>query len=131
MAEPIIADRRLWQTADGRLVEEGDPEAATLVAGEGSAIPPEVAERLHLKREGEKVVQEKTPEAPGGVVSSTAPPEPAPASPSEAQPARRPAPPENAAAEGGASVKVTPASPKEPESEPKPPATPPTKPKEA
>lgn len=35
-----IAKRKVWRTADGkRLVEEGDPDAAVLFAGEGAQVP--------------------------------------------------------------------------------------------
>lgn len=53
----MIADRRLWLTADeARVVEEGDPEAAFLLAGEGSLIPVPEVERLGLKSEDGKIV---------------------------------------------------------------------------
>lgn len=34
-----IATRRLWLTADGDIVEEGDERAAFLLAGEGCELP--------------------------------------------------------------------------------------------
>lgn len=53
----ITADRRLYVTADkSKVVEEGDPTAAYLLAGEGTEIPIEEAERLKLTVKGGKVV---------------------------------------------------------------------------
>lgn len=46
----MIADRRLWLTADReRVVEEGDPEAAFLFATPGKEVSDEDAERYGLK----------------------------------------------------------------------------------
>lgn len=46
MASKITVDRRLWLTADGKLVEDGDPKAAFLWAGEGREVRADEAERL-------------------------------------------------------------------------------------
>jgi hypothetical protein len=44
-----VTDRRLWLTADReRVVEDGDPEAASLLASRGKALPDEVARRYGL-----------------------------------------------------------------------------------
>ena len=49
IAGPIVANERLWLTADGgRVVSEGDPEATMLLAAAGHTIPRAVAERLGL-----------------------------------------------------------------------------------
>lgn len=42
----IISDRRLWLNTDGDLVEDGDPSAAFLWAGEGAEVDAGEAERL-------------------------------------------------------------------------------------
>ncbi len=34
------ADQRLWRTADGRLVADGDPDAATLAYAAGDEVAP-------------------------------------------------------------------------------------------
>lgn len=36
---PRITVVRLWRTADGRVVLDGDPDAAILIAAEGDEIP--------------------------------------------------------------------------------------------
>lgn len=46
----LIADRRLWLTADrNKVVEEGDPNAATLYATPGTVIPAEAVKRFKIK----------------------------------------------------------------------------------
>ena len=45
----ITVDRRLFLTADDELVEEGDPRAAFLWAGEGTEVSDEEAERVGYK----------------------------------------------------------------------------------
>lgn len=46
----MIATKRLWLTADGkRLVDEGDPDAASLYAAIGDEIPASAVERFGLK----------------------------------------------------------------------------------
>ena len=53
----IVADRRLWLTADrARVVEDGDPAAAFLFAAPGTEILPQEAERLGLSLANGKVV---------------------------------------------------------------------------
>lgn len=53
----IVADRRLWLTTDkARVVEDGDPAAAFLLASPGTEIPVAEVERLGLAVEGGKVV---------------------------------------------------------------------------
>lgn len=42
------SDRRLWETADGRIVEDGDPDAAILHAAPGKPISAEVAEQFGI-----------------------------------------------------------------------------------
>ena len=49
IAGPIVANERLWLTADGgRVVSEGDPEAASLLAAKGHKVSRAQAERLGL-----------------------------------------------------------------------------------
>lgn len=53
----IVADRRLWLTADrSRVVEDGDPSAAFLLAAPGTEIPVDEAARLGLAEKDGKVV---------------------------------------------------------------------------
>lgn len=50
MTGNLIADRRLWLTADrSEIVEEGDPDAATLYATRGTVIPAEAVQRFGIK----------------------------------------------------------------------------------
>lgn len=37
----MIATERLYLTADGRIVREGDPAATSLLVGQGGTVPPE------------------------------------------------------------------------------------------
>lgn len=68
-------DRRLYATRDGRLVEEGDPEAHELVCGAGGVINAKTAARLHLSEKGQKLPKAET------VVRSTAADQPKEAEP--------------------------------------------------
>lgn len=43
-----VSDKRLCLTEDGKVVAGDDPKAATLLVGEGSVIPAEVAARYGL-----------------------------------------------------------------------------------
>ncbi len=53
----MTADRRLWLTADGsRVVEDGDPEAASLFAAPGRPISADDVERFGLSEQDGKVV---------------------------------------------------------------------------
>lgn len=85
----LTADRRLYLTADGgRVVEEGDPASAFLLASEGSVIPHAQCQSLGLSVVGGRVVQgasvgdepatEKPAEDPQPIVPSVAPSAPAP-----------------------------------------------------
>ena len=56
-AAGLIADRRLFLTAGNKVVEEGDPDAAFLLAAPGSLIPAAEVNRLGLELKGEKVTQ--------------------------------------------------------------------------
>lgn len=57
MKVSILADRRLWLTADkSRVVEDGDPAAAFLLAAPGTEIAPDDVKRFELRVEGTKVV---------------------------------------------------------------------------
>jgi hypothetical protein len=64
-----IADRRLWLTLDRtRVVEEGDPDAAFLLAPPGTVIEPSDVARLGLTARDGRIVlpgaaPEKEPEA--------------------------------------------------------------------
>jgi hypothetical protein len=49
----LVADRRLYETRDGRICEEGDPEAVALVAAAGQVIPAGTARRLRLSEDGQ------------------------------------------------------------------------------
>ncbi|MFW6079537.1 MAG: hypothetical protein ACODAE_07950 [Gemmatimonadota bacterium] len=64
----LSADRRLYLTADkAHVVEEGDPDAAFLLAAPGRRIRAADAERLGLSADddGRIVVPERGTEAPG------------------------------------------------------------------
>lgn len=59
----MIADRRLWLTADReRVVEEGDPEAAFLFATPGKEISDADAEKYGLKPAKAKAAEAKQAE---------------------------------------------------------------------
>lgn len=45
----FVSDKRYFLTADGRVVEDGDPEAHSLLVGEGGLLPEAEAERYGLK----------------------------------------------------------------------------------
>lgn len=45
---PFTSDRRLFLDADGNVVEEGDPRAATLLVGAGGQLSDEEARRYGL-----------------------------------------------------------------------------------
>lgn len=72
----IIADRRLWVAEDRTtVVEDGDPRAAFLLAGQGSEIPATEMARLHLAVDaGRRVVLPGREPAPP--VEPAAPTEP-------------------------------------------------------
>jgi hypothetical protein len=61
----LIADRRLFLTADQRVVEEGDPNAAIQLAAPGGFIEPAEVRRLGLELKDGKISQKA---APGGVL---------------------------------------------------------------
>lgn len=60
------ADRRLWLTADrNRVVEDGDAEAAFLLAGApGVEVPDDVAERYGLKGQPKAEPEETETQTP-------------------------------------------------------------------
>lgn len=58
----LLADRRLYRTRDGRLVEETSPDAAFLVAATGQPIAPETVTRLGLRVVQGRVVQGDEPD---------------------------------------------------------------------
>lgn len=62
----LISDRRLFLTADQRLVEEGDPDAAFQLVSPGGMIEDADVARYGLELKGEKVSQKKR--SAGGVV---------------------------------------------------------------
>lgn len=45
----VTVDRRLFLSAEGELVEEGDPRAAFLWAGEGTEVDDDEAKRVGYK----------------------------------------------------------------------------------
>lgn len=53
---PLIADRRLYLTTKGEVVEARDPRRAELLAAAGMPIPAETAARLGLRMEDGRVV---------------------------------------------------------------------------
>jgi hypothetical protein len=60
-AGDLIADRRLFLTAGHKVVEEGDPEAAFLLASPGSTIPAAEVARLGLELKGKEITQKGNP----------------------------------------------------------------------
>jgi hypothetical protein len=100
---PYKADKRYYLTEDGKVVEEGDAAARTLLIGEGGEMPLADARKYGLVDEGaaEEVPAEKaTPAAPANKAVSKAPankaaPAPPPAEPNaEVPPADEPPPAE-------------------------------------
>lgn len=66
MAGSMVADRRLWLSADrANVLEEGDPGAALLLAGEGSEIAPDEAARLGLELVDGRIVQKSLNDVAG------------------------------------------------------------------
>jgi len=62
----IVADRRLYLSADkSKVVEDVDPAAAFLLAGEGAGVPAAEVARLRLELRDGRVVQALA-EEPGG-----------------------------------------------------------------
>jgi hypothetical protein len=60
-----VTDRRLWLTADReRVVEDGDPAAASLLASKGKALPDEVARRYGLTGEPARPAADEAAEVP-------------------------------------------------------------------
>ncbi len=53
----VRADRRLWTTRDGLIVEDGDPRAAHLLAAAGGIVAPHDVKRLGLTMIGGKLAQ--------------------------------------------------------------------------
>lgn len=50
----MILDRHWWHTVDGRLVPDGDPEAAILAYPRFTEIPDATAEKLGITADGSK-----------------------------------------------------------------------------
>jgi hypothetical protein len=65
-AHSFQSDKRLFLTKDGRVVEEGDPDANELLVRAGGTIDARTAERLHLTEKGQQLPKG------GEVVHSTA-----------------------------------------------------------
>jgi hypothetical protein len=67
----IMSDRRLYRTADGRIVEAGDADARFLLAaGPGDLIGPDVVKAFRLEVKDGKIVQvEPDPDKPSGQLS--------------------------------------------------------------
>jgi hypothetical protein len=56
---PYTADKRLYLTADDKVVEEGDPNAATLLVGVGGQLSDEDAQRYGLVKAEKPATEEK------------------------------------------------------------------------
>lgn len=74
----MIADRALWRTAEGQLVEDDDPSGAFLIQAEGLEIRPKDVERFGLVEKDGKVSQKKDFTVSQPVPSTAADPEPEP-----------------------------------------------------
>jgi hypothetical protein len=73
---PWKADRRLYLSEDGRVVEEGDEAARTLLIGEGSEMPLADARKYGLVDDApaeEAPAEKATPAAPANKMVSKAP----------------------------------------------------------
>lgn len=57
----FISEKRLYRTADDRVVEEGDPAAAFLLVGEGGTLDDETARRYGLIAESKEPAKTKAP----------------------------------------------------------------------
>jgi hypothetical protein len=101
---PWKADRRLYLDENGKVVEEGDEAARTLLIGEGGEMPLADARTYGLVDEGaaeEAPAEKATPAAPANKAVSKAPANKsmAPVEPvAEAPPAEAEAPPVDEAA---------------------------------
>lgn len=58
------SEKRLYLTADGKVVQEGDPAAATLLVGEGGQLSDEDAERYGLTEKAKPAQPNKAKAAP-------------------------------------------------------------------
>lgn len=61
--EPWIAQQRICVTADGKVCDANDPEAAKMVAGKGQVVPQATVDRYKLagsKGTGSKAVKRAT-----------------------------------------------------------------------
>jgi hypothetical protein len=74
MSGAVRMDRRLYLTADGsRVVEDGDPEASTLLCAAGGEVPHAVAARLGLLPEPESQESNTAAEGDGEEKARSAP----------------------------------------------------------
>jgi hypothetical protein len=80
-------DRRWYLNADQTAaVEEGDPQAATLLAGEGTEVTEEVAKQYDLANKAKaKPVQTAPAEGTTATETPDAPAQPPPAEPAEGE----------------------------------------------
>lgn len=53
----IKLDRKLWQDADGNVVEDGDPSAAVLIGSEGKELPIAQARQFGLVNADGKLIE--------------------------------------------------------------------------
>lgn len=71
----IVADRRLWLTSDGRVVEDGDSAATILLAGcAGNFIPAESVARYGLELKDGEVHQRPAAKSAAKATAPTADP---------------------------------------------------------
>jgi hypothetical protein len=71
----LVADRRLYENANGVPVEDGDPGAAYLLATPGEVLPPATVKRLGLRLDAESRVRwgaEAATAAPAAPAAETA-----------------------------------------------------------
>lgn len=95
-AEPgsLVADRRLFLTADGKVVEDGDPGRVSLITAPGATVTAADAERYGLSLEGEKLVV-GTPKPPAQPPLPETEPVTVPVTEAEEKPAKSMKPPKN------------------------------------
>lgn len=60
----VKLDRKLWQDADGNVVEDGDPSAAILIGPEGRELPVAQARKFGLVDADGKLIQPSTENEP-------------------------------------------------------------------
>ena len=85
----VLIDRKLWLDAEGNVVEDGDPTAATLLASEGKRLPIAEAKRHGLVGEDGKLIEPKSTPEPAAPAEKAAPKPRTPAKKKPRTPAKK------------------------------------------